>query len=204
MIYILIIITGIAVGYMVGIYIELSKGTYFKTSLKSWYSKKIYLITSVILALVYLAIFIKYGYSMNFFVYSVLGIILAAASLHDLDNKIIPDRLFVAGIILGILSGFDGKFSHTLESVLSFLAAGGILWMVSFITKDGIGMGDIKLYACAGIFLGFQMTLSALLLSTLLSGITGMLLLATRVLNRKSSIPFAPFIFAGCMLVIVL
>ena len=136
--------------------------------------------------------------------YVVLGIFLALAAAKDIQSRIIPDRLIIFGAVVGIVMIFFNHGISLVSSILGALAAAGILWIISLITKGGIGMGDVKLFACVGIFLGVQATLGAMLVSTVLSGLAGLAMIIFRISDRKGTMPFAPFIFAGTLLVILL
>ena len=80
------------------------------------------------------------------------------------------------------------------------LSASGILFIVALIGlliygNDGaMGMGDVKLFLPIGLFLGWKLALLALFLSIMLGGITSIILLILRIKDRKSAIPFGPFI----------
>jgi leader peptidase (prepilin peptidase)/N-methyltransferase len=59
---------------------------------------------------------------------------------------------------------------------------------------DAMGGGDIKLFAPIGLFLGLKMTVLALFLSFIVAGVVGIILLISKKKERKSAIPFGPFI----------
>lgn len=86
---------------------------------------------------------------------------------------------------------------------IGMVSASGILFAVALIGfliygNDGaMGMGDVKLYIPIGMFLGWKLALLSLFLAVMLGGITSIILLLFRVVNRKSAIPFGPFIVAG-------
>ena len=65
-----------------------------------------------------------------------------------------------------------------------------------------MGGGDIKLLAALGVLLGWKLTLDGLLLGFFLGALVAIMLLLLRRLNRKSHLPFGPFICAGCLLVV--
>ncbi len=63
-----------------------------------------------------------------------------------------------------------------------------------------MGMGDVKLAAGIGAFLGWRGTLVCLFLAFLLGAMVAILLLLTRVKRRKDRIPFAPFLVAAALI----
>ncbi|HZK85498.1 MAG TPA: A24 family peptidase, partial [Desulfosporosinus sp.] len=66
-----------------------------------------------------------------------------------------------------------------------------------------MGMGDVKLFAPIGLFLGWRMTLLALFLSVILGGMLSLLLIVLGKANRKSMIPFGPFIVTGVFITVM-
>jgi leader peptidase (prepilin peptidase)/N-methyltransferase len=57
-----------------------------------------------------------------------------------------------------------------------------------------MGMGDVKLFIPIGMFLGWKLALFTLFLSIMLGGIISIILLVFKIKDRKSAIPFGPFI----------
>lgn len=82
------------------------------------------------------------------------------------------------------------------ESLLGFLAGGALLLIICLVTNGGIGGGDIKLVALLGIPLGLSGILLLLLLSCLLALLHVALLDMVKG-STPASIPFAPYLFAG-------
>jgi len=78
------------------------------------------------------------------------------------------------------------------------------LLVVSLIRPEGIGMGDVKLVAVLGLYLGWA-AWPALLIALVLAGLTGVLLaLGTRTPPSQTALPLAPFIAAGSLPVLIL
>ena len=68
---------------------------------------------------------------------------------------------------------------------------------IFLISRGGMGGGDVKLSAAAGLWLGFENTVIFLLLSFISGGIISILLMLTGVKNKQDAIPFGPFLCAG-------
>jgi leader peptidase (prepilin peptidase)/N-methyltransferase len=83
------------------------------------------------------------------------------------------------------------------------MICGGIVAVISIITKGSIGMGDAKLFACVGIWFGLQTTLGIMLIATMLSGFVGLILLTFKKVNRKTTMPFAPYVFLATIFVMI-
>jgi leader peptidase (prepilin peptidase)/N-methyltransferase len=133
------------------------------------------------------------------------GLILSAASMVDLYEKLIPDELVVAGLVLGGVLLLSGPFTGgppllaLAGALLSFL----LLFAIFFIARGGFGFGDVKLAAVIGLFLGFPWALMGLLLAFVGGGFLGGLLLITRVVGRRSTLPFGPWLALGALVTVL-
>lgn len=136
--------------------------------------------------------------------YSTIGlvILLAIISFIDLKKQVIPDKLALACFLLSAVSLLFSDDTTTLSGILGCALCGGILLMLSFVTKDGIGLGDAKLFAAVGLGLGAARAVNALMISAVLSGMFGLILMLINVRNRKKTIPFAPFILLAVLIVL--
>jgi leader peptidase (prepilin peptidase)/N-methyltransferase len=80
---------------------------------------------------------------------------------------------------------------------------GGVFFAMAVVTRGGMGMGDVKLSFFVGLALGISLALPALLITALAGGAIAVVLLATRIRDRHDPIPYAPFIAAGALYVLV-
>ena len=92
------------------------------------------------------------------------------------------------------------------DALLGAAIFGGLLYLIRYISREGLGMGDVKLGAAAGIWLGPQASVTALYTSFILGGlyvICYLLMMVTRDGRnslwkiRKKAIPFGPFLVLG-------
>lgn len=204
--YIIIVSLGILFGGLVNMYTHFSerRKPLFKWCIGLLYRRANFSITVLVQVLVYIFLYEKYGLTLEFAGYGLLSSLLLAASVVDIKSRIIPNKLVVAGFV----SGFAVALLHlripaVIDSLFGVLIAAFSLGIIYLFSKGGVGIGDVKLFACTGAFLGPGFTLYALILSTLMSGLTGAIMLIIRISNRKSEIPFAPFIFLGSLLTVL-
>jgi prepilin signal peptidase PulO-like enzyme (type II secretory pathway) len=127
----------------------------------------------------------------------ILFSLLITGSVFDLLKGVIPNGLVLTGIAASVgLMLFDRT---ALPDI--FLAALGVGLLLLFIrwlgvfwfNKPGMGMGDVKLFTAVALYLGWS-TFWLIYLSVMLAGLFSLVLLVLGVLDRKSHIPFAPFI----------
>jgi len=160
--------------------------------------------------LVFTAVYLKYGISPEFFFLCYLMSILIIVFFIDLKHMIIPNGLVLAGIAGG-LAFFALRFFYNdavtgdepwYSPLLGIAAVSGFLLLVAVIGmivygSDALGMGDVKIFIPISLFLGFKLSVLALFLTIFSGGITGLFLIITKLKNRRSQIPFGPFIVIG-------
>jgi len=121
------------------------------------------------------------------------AVLLLAASVFDIRKQIIPDSLCLGVAMTGLLAFEPVKLAGLLASALFFLAA---------IALGGMGGGDIKLMASAGLVLGFSKSIAAAVigLTALLAFHAGNTIIQ-KLCGRDApkSYPLAPFLSLGCL-----
>ena len=123
--------------------------------------------------------------------------ILAAVTLTDLDLRVIPNRLLIAGAVLGVPLVLVADPSTAAERAIAAAAAGGGLLLVALAYPRGMGMGDVKLAALMGLYLGAAVA-PAVLTGFLSGSLVGVALIARHGSGaRKAAIPFGPFLALG-------
>jgi prepilin signal peptidase PulO-like enzyme (type II secretory pathway) len=135
---------------------------------------------------------------------AVLCAILVCVFIIDLKTQTIPDGLWIALAVLGIVRvilGYAGildpAYSITiLDAAIGAFATSLPLFAIALATS-GFGGGDVKLMFGAGIFLGWQHVLFAFLIGTTLGGIIAIILLLTKKATRKTKIAFGPYLAIG-------
>ncbi|MDI6631096.1 MAG: prepilin peptidase [Thermoanaerobacteraceae bacterium] len=122
---------------------------------------------------------------------------LIAAALIDLEHRLIPNRL-VLGLLAGAAVLVPLARDVSLESsAAGALIAGGALLFLGWVTRGGMGGGDVKFAAVAGLYLGLQKVLLGLFLGAVLGSVAGLVLIAAGKRTRKDYIPFGPYLSAG-------
>jgi leader peptidase (prepilin peptidase)/N-methyltransferase len=142
--------------------------------------------------------------NINIISYLVVFAILSIASIIDIKERRIPDKLIIAGVVIGLGLTLYNPEHGFLDGLMGGMTAGLVLLLISHITKGGLGLGDVKLFLCMGIYLGLESTASAMLIAALLSGLFSLVLICISHENKKREIPFAPFILAGALAAILL
>lgn len=127
----------------------------------------------------------------------VLVTMLAAVTLTDLERRIIPNKILIVGAILCLAIAAPTDPAGLPERVIAAAAAGGLLFAAALIYPGGMGLGDVKLAATMGLFLGRAMG-PAMLAALISASAVGLWLLARHGAKaRKMAIPFGPFLALG-------
>jgi leader peptidase (prepilin peptidase) / N-methyltransferase len=136
--------------------------------------------------------------------YALLFSALLVISAIDLSHQIIPDRITLPGIVLGLLCASMILPVGLLDSVLGVLVGGGLLWALAWASpylfgREGMGGGDIKLLAMIGAFLGWKPVLLTIMVGALVGSVIGLGLIALKVMRRDQYLPFGPFLALGAV-----
>lgn len=137
--------------------------------------------------------------------------ILFVAAYYDKQAYRIPNKLILYGLFCRVvLLIFELIFfNETVSSVIvsELIGAGGLLVFSIIgllITRNGIGMGDIKLFILMGLFQGLTGVVPSVFLSLLVSFVYSLCLLIARKKSRKDYIAFAPCILVGTCISVML
>ncbi len=126
---------------------------------------------------------------------------LALASI-DLEFQILPDKITLTGIAAGILLSLFSKTRTPGSALLGAAVGGGGLFLVAFLYEkiagqEGMGLGDVKMLAMIGAFLGPAGVLVSVLLASLSGSVVGIAAIALGRGDRKMRLPFGVFLAVG-------
>jgi leader peptidase (prepilin peptidase)/N-methyltransferase len=132
---------------------------------------------------------------------AVIGLVfvamLAVITLTDLDRRIIPNTALIAGAVICLAIAIPTDPGGVPERLIAGAAAGALFSLVVLAAPRGMGLGDAKLVATMGLFLG-RAVAPAILAGLLAGSIVGLALIASRGADaRKMTIPFGPFLALG-------
>jgi len=166
------------------------------------------LLTAVLLA----AGVLRFGWSALLPAYCYLALVSVPLAVIDVLSHRLPDRLTLPSspVVLALLGGAalavpEGgqHYLHALAGLAACAAFYGVLWLIS---PASIGLGDVKLAGVLGLYLGWlgaRATLAGLLGGFVLAAMVGVVLIAVRRANRKTHIPFGPFMLAATLAVLL-
>jgi len=141
--------------------------------------------------------------------------LMVALAMIDLDHMILPDRITWPGIVVGIavqpwapLAGggvpllVSPLASALLRGVAGAVAGGGVLlavWGAWYLLRheEGMGLGDAKMLAMIGAFLGWHGVLVTLFCGALSGSVVGLALMRWGSHDMRSKLPFGTFLALG-------
>jgi leader peptidase (prepilin peptidase)/N-methyltransferase len=157
-----------------------------------------YPIIEALNGLLYILVFSIHGIGLPSIIYCMLTSALLVISIIDFRTYEIPQEMnrFIGG--LGIIRMMI-EFPNIWEFLIGFISVSGFLLLLFFLTKgNGIGGGDIKLMAAAGLILGFPAIVLAFVLGCILGSIIH--LIRMKVSKQGRVLAFGPYLCAGIFL----
>jgi leader peptidase (prepilin peptidase)/N-methyltransferase len=194
-----------------------------KTKISAMYPA-VELLTGVL----FLGCYFVFGPTVDALKWAVFAALLVVLTITDLRERILPDEVNFFGLGAGLLFSFftkslDGTAQWLAgrwfdfpppqialsfaDAALGALAGSGLLWIVAegyfrIRGREGMGLGDVKMMAAVGAFLGLKRTMMTVLVGSLLGSVIGILLIAISKKGRDYELPFGTFLGAGALLVV--
>lgn len=133
----------------------------------------------------------------------VLATALIVLFMIDLEHQILPNVITLPGIAVGFLFSLVAP-PGPVSSIVGILLGAGILYAIAagyylLRGEEGMGMGDVKMLAMLGAFLGWKAVLLTLVLSSFAGAIVGVLLMVVSRENLKYALPFGTFLALGAL-----
>jgi leader peptidase (prepilin peptidase)/N-methyltransferase len=163
-----------------------------------------YLVVELLTAAMWASAWWYYGPSALLASRLAFGCALIVLFAIDLEHHLLPNAVTLPGIVAGFL------FSLVVEpgwrdSLLGIVVGGGLLWAVGegyyrLRGEEGLGMGDVKMLAMIGAFLGWKLTLVTLMMASFAGSLAGALLIVSGRGGMKYALPFGTFLAMGAAL----
>jgi leader peptidase (prepilin peptidase) / N-methyltransferase len=133
----------------------------------------------------------------------VLILLVVPAALIDLEYRIIPNRLTGSGAVLALVIGTSLDPSGEPGRLIAGACAGGLLLLAAIAYPGGMGMGDVKLAAVMGLFLG-RAVAPAIMIALIAGVLVGGAVIAKKgaQAGRKTAVPFGPFLALGALVAV--
>ena len=145
--------------------------------------------------------FWHYGFGALLFSRLIFACALLVLFAIDLEHQLLPNLITLPGIVIGFVFSFFTE-PGWLSSLIGILVGGGVLWGMAEAYyrvrhEEGLGMGDVKMLAMVGAFLGWQLTLLTLMLASFSGTFIGLFFIVTKRGGMKYALPFGTFLALG-------
>lgn len=173
---------------------------------------RILAVSGVIAGMILCAEFLLFSYSVpKIFRYLILLESMFLIAWIDQRKRRIPNK-----ILLGMLAARTGilivewllvpsmGMALLISSAFGMLLGGGMFLLAHFLSRGGVGMGDVKLFAVIGWYVGGSSIMPLVFLTAVVSAVYSIVMLILKKIKLKEEIPFAPFVLAGTILTMAL
>lgn len=156
-----------------------------------------YPVVELVTALVFAAIVLVNGLDADLLLELPFAAMLVVVAGIDLEHRIIPNKILLPLGVWGVGATAAVRTDFLPEALIAGAAAFTFLFVAALVHPKGMGMGDVKLAAVMGLYLGASVA-PALLLGFLAGSVVGIAIVARHgAAGRKRGVPFAPFLALG-------
>ncbi len=151
-------------------------------------------------------IYFLYGITLTTLLLIILSLSFIIIFFIDLKHFIIPNEITFSMMVLGFIKSFDPNlnslFPNYINSLIGGLLGYGIIWSIIYFykqlrKKEGMGLGDAKLFAVIGFWFGWLAIPFIIFLSSIIALLSVAPSLIKNSKTMSSQIPFGPYIIIG-------
>ncbi|OGF58695.1 MAG: hypothetical protein A2Y62_12920, partial [Candidatus Fischerbacteria bacterium RBG_13_37_8] len=145
-------------------------------------------------------LYTNYGISIDLIFLACFTSMCIVLAFIDLEHYILPDVITIPMILLGLLYSLVSVHITFLDSLLGGLSGSFLLLFIYFVylwlrKQEGMGMGDVKMIAGIGAFVGLKGMLLTLFLSVISGAIAGLFVMLRRSSFKLDiALPFGFFL----------
>ncbi len=130
------------------------------------------------------------------------GAFLIVMFLIDLEHMRLPNSVnglgFIAALLVAALGWSD---VGVIESIAGAAVGSGVVLLIVWLSKGGMGVGDAKFLGVIGAFLGPLGSIYTLFVASFVGAGIGLALIRLGKHGRRTPIPFGPFLALGAAMV---
>lgn len=161
-----------------------------------------YMLVEIFNGIIYVFLYLKYGFTIDFVIYCLLVSLLIVISIIDYKTQFIYTKTTIFGVFIGVIFVLiksvefgSIQFDYIVGSICAFL----IIELIVKLTK-AMGEGDAEIVAICGLVLGVKGSLLMLFLSVVIGGIVASFILILGLKKARDKIAFGPFIAIGTII----
>jgi leader peptidase (prepilin peptidase)/N-methyltransferase len=166
-----------------------------------------YPIVELVTGALFVGAYLLYGATPLGLVRIAFGCAMIVLFVIDLQHRILPNAITVTGVPIGFALSLVLPPGWR-ESFIGLVLGGGVLYVIGEAYYrlrgiDGLGMGDVKMLAMIGAFLGWRLTLVTLIFASFTGALVGVALLSSGRGGMKAALPFGTFLAVGAVVAAV-
>ena len=167
-----------------------------------------YVLVEFLSILFFTIIYFLYGITLTTLLLIILSLSFIIIFFIDLKHFIIPNEITFSMMALGFIKSFDPNlnslFPNYINSLIGGLLGFGIIWSIIYFykqlrKKEGMGLGDAKLFAVIGFWFGWLAIPFIIFLSSIIALLSVAPSLIKNSKTMSSQIPFGPYIIIGTL-----
>jgi leader peptidase (prepilin peptidase)/N-methyltransferase len=163
-----------------------------------------YPLIEALAALMFAAAWWYYGPSVMLVSRLIFGCALIVLFAIDLEHQLLPNAITLPGIAVGFAFSFVSG-PGWVDSLIGILVGGGVLYAIAEVYyrvrhEEGLGMGDVKMLAMIGAFIGWKLTLVTLMMGSFAGSLVGVAMMLAQKGGMKYALPFGTFLALGAAL----
>ncbi len=171
-----------------------------------------YFLVELLGILNFTVIYLLFGITLTTILLIILSLAFLIIFFIDLRHYIIPNSITYPMMILGFIKSFDPNLNSIFPNYINSLIGGifgyVMIWSIIYFykqikKKDGMGLGDAKLFAVLGFWFGWISIPFIIFLSSIIALIYVLPDLLKNSKKMSSQIPFGPFIIIGTIFYLV-
>ena len=168
-----------------------------------------YALVEFLSILFFTIIYFIYGITLTTLLLMILSLSFIIIFFIDLKHFIIPNEITFSMMALGFLKSFDPNlnslFPNYINSLIGGLLGYGIIWSIIYFykqvrKKEGMGLGDAKLFGVIGFWFGWIAIPFVIFISSVIALISVVPSLLKNSRSMSSQIPFGPYIIIGTLI----
>ena len=132
------------------------------------------------------------------------GAVFVLLAAHDIVYRVIPNRVVYPAGLLALALSWAWEGRGPVDALIGGAVAFAGLAVLRWLTRGGLGGGDLKMAGVVGLVVGYSNLPLAASVMVLAGGVSALALLAIGRLSRRGSIAYGPFIALGGLAVALL
>ena len=171
-----------------------------------------YPVIEAVVAILALLVFRYSELSLNTVMIFLLMMVLIIIFMTDFKEYIIPNSITYPMALIGLclsIAQLNPFGTFQIDSLMGGIISGVLFFSLSKLflilkKKEGLGMGDVKMISMLGFWLGLELIIMIIVLSSILGIIVGITLILIKKIEASQYLPYGCFISAAALIAIYL